>query len=633
MCPVLLCPSAMTSLLRALMQGPVALKEECRKCCKESDRWGVRELLPASHLELLGVLAAIMGTSLGLGWAFGSTIDRAAAGALLVGMLSGLVVVRLVNLAYRDCLKWCKSFGDSVSRRSSLLVNAGVLEPSTPSGRGQSARLLPSGTLGSDNALREERGTRSTGLSLDERLQRPQVEHGNRRSHSVDERLPTRQAELGTRSMSLDERLRMLEDGSMSFDERLRREEEADADEVTTTSKIAANPVASKFVNHFRSGSSRRSRSASMASGSDAAAAAQAAALSLGPNSPGGSSATLSPNGEHSSLQGEALAVGEYAYRWRIETLQEHSKKLELQNEKLNEKLDAQNKQLEKQNEKLGEALNKLNKLSETVVDNYQRDVRDNHEHRERLATLRWALFTQFYVQFFIICLLWVLSSVSDQLGSVGDDACHMRKFSLFNPLRYLQDAWRCIAGFVSNTGQLVFSVGSTFIIFPVCRIFSLPNYVAILSVITVNTALLWDVILVQTYVDRPWQLWTVVSELAFLLHVWWLKRTWPTWRESDACCGDPPDEVRDGPYLLRWLILAVPSFAIACLAAVQPTVASNLHFFSIVPIIGHPIANIARFRGWIEDDWHTWIYMEALDPAMRHDPDMRNGSLAPVPE
>ena len=82
---------------------------------------------------------------------------------------------------------------------------------------------------------------------------------------------------------------------------------------------------------------------------------------------------------------------------------------------------------------------------------------------------------------------------------------------------------------------QLVFSVGSTLVIFPLCRIFSLPNYVAIALVVTLNTALLWTAVIEPTFVARWWQCWTLVAEGVFLLHVWRLKRTWRTWRPEDA--------------------------------------------------------------------------------------------------
>ena len=117
-----------------------------------------------------------------------------------------------------------------------------------------------------------------------------------------------------------------------------------------------------------------------------------------------------------------------------------------------------------------------------------------------------------------------------------------------------------------------------------------------------------------QTFVDRPWQAWTLASELAFILHVWRLNKTWPTWRESDACCGHAADEVHDAPYQIRWLLLATPSFLIACVAVVQPSVAANLHYFSIVPVIGHPIANIATFRAWVETEMGTWLYLQSYE-------------------
>ena len=90
---------------------------------------------------------------------------------------------------------------------------------------------------------------------------------------------------------------------------------------------------------------------------------------------------------------------------------------------------------------------------------------------------------------------------------------------------------------------------------------------------------------------------WTLLAEVVFLVHTWQLKRTWRTWRPM---CGGPHDEVRDAPYQLYWLVIAVPSLLIACVAAVQPRVTDNLRFLRPLPFFGPRIASISDLRRWL---------------------------------
>ena len=234
-----------------------------------------------------------------------------------------------------------------------------------------------------------------------------------------------------------------------------------------------------------------------------------------------------------------------------------------------------------------------------------RRQERRDEDHAQLLELWVGRLFLLFYIELFLVLLLWVLITEGKDIGhALTTGTCNVRHIqSIFEIIDWFGDLWSCVTNYFSSVGGVIMRVGSTFLLFPLSRICAMPNYVTIFAVLLLNLRLVQHEVTGPTYFQRPWQLWTIVSQLILVLYANRLRRAWQVHHHLAP-------RVTDVPYLVLFISIALPSIAITILTALQPQAIDNLVALRRLPYLSE-VTSLVELREDLVECCSAWLYLD----------------------